>query len=170
MCIVVDINCLPAVLNKKHATHAEFKSVSDWILTGKGKLVYGGSKYKEELKRARRYLRLVLTLGKKKKTVTVPDREVDHKQDEIDKSFVHSRFNDSHLVAIIVVSKCRLLCSADSEALPFLKKKQFYARNVNRPKIYSSRKNADLLRDKNIADICKPCKKANKSLMSELGL
>ncbi|KKL13041.1 hypothetical protein LCGC14_2529760, partial [marine sediment metagenome] len=28
MCIVVDVNCLPAVLKEKHSAHAEFKPVS----------------------------------------------------------------------------------------------------------------------------------------------
>jgi len=170
MCIVVDINCLPAVLNKKNAAHAEFKPVLDWIQEGRGKLVYGGSKYKEELGRLKRCLGTVIILENKRRTVHVPDQEVDDKQNKIDKSFVHSRFNDSHLVAIIIVSKCRLLCSQDKNSFPFIKRNEFYAGNVNRPKIYSTRKNAKLLIDENIADICKPCKKANKSLMSELGL
>lgn len=166
MCIVVDVNCLPAVLKEKHSAHAEFKPVFDWILKGKGKLVYGGSKYIQELGRLTRCLAVVITLEKQNRTVHVPDQEVNDEQSEIDKSFFHPQFNDSHLVAIIIVSRCRLLCSLDKNSFPFIKRNQFYAGKspaVKKPKIYSNPKHKGLLIGKNIADICKSCKKAIES-------
>lgn len=169
MCIVVDINCLPAVLNKKDVAHPEFKPVLDWIQGGGGKLVYGGSTYIEELGRLKRCLAAVITLANKARTVHVPDQEVDDKQNEIDKLCVNRQFNDSHLVAIIVVSRCRLLCSQDKNSFPFIKSNKFYVGNrppVKKPKIYTKRINEGLFVDANIADICKPCKKVNKSSKS----
>ncbi len=166
MCIVVDINCLPAMFNERNAAHTEFKPVLNWIQKGRGKLVYGGSKYKQELGRLTRCLAVVITLGKQNRTVHVPDQEVDDEQSKIDKSFFHPQFNDSHLVAIIVVSRCRLLCSLDKNSYPFIKSDQFYTGKrppVKKPKIYSNQKHVGLLIDENIVSICKSCKKAIKS-------
>lgn len=160
MCIVVDVNCLPAVLNEKHSAHAEFEPVLNWIQEGKGKLVYGGSKYMQELGCLTRYLKVVATLENKRRTVHVPDQEVDHEQNEIDRFYSHSKFDDSHLVAIILVSRCRLLCSLDKNSHPFITSNQFYDGrhpSVKKPKIYSSRKHIGLLVGKNIASICKSC-------------
>ena len=161
MCIVVDANCLPAVFNEESSLHTEFKPVFDWIKEGEGKLVYGGSKYTEELGRLTRSLKVVTTLGKTNKTVHISNQEVDDEQREVDKLCSHSRFNDSHLIAIILASGCRLLCSVDTSSFPFIKKKEFYAgRNpsIKKPKIYTGQKNRSLLVDENIANICKPCR------------
>ena len=166
MCIVVDVNCLPAMLNKRDAAHAEFKPVLNWIQRGKGKLVYGGSKYLQELGCLTRCLKVVTILEKQNKTVHVSNQEVDYEQSKIDRLCSHSKFDDSHLVAIILVSRCRLLCSLDKNSHPFVKKKQFYAGKhppVKKPKIYSNQKHVGLLVDENIASICRSCKKANKS-------
>ena len=148
------------MFNKRNAAHSQFKPVLNWIQRGRGKLVYGGSKYIRELGHLTRCLAVVITLGKQNRTVHVPDQEVDDEQSEIDKSFFHPQFNDSHLVAIIVVSRCRLLCSLDKNSHPFITNNQFYDGKhppVKKPKIYSSKKHIGLLIDKNIASICKSC-------------
>ncbi len=47
MCIIIDANALPSVLKRE----PELCPVFNWINEGKGKIVYGGTKYKEELKK-----------------------------------------------------------------------------------------------------------------------
>lgn len=45
MAIIIDANCLARVFDKTNIEHDEFVPVFDWIVNGKGKLIYGGSKY-----------------------------------------------------------------------------------------------------------------------------
>ena len=44
MCIIVDTNCFAPVFDRKSEKHNQFAPVLEWIISGKGKLIYGGSK------------------------------------------------------------------------------------------------------------------------------
>ena len=48
MCVIVDTNAFAAVFNANANNHDEFAPVLDWIISGKGKLVIGGTKYMSE--------------------------------------------------------------------------------------------------------------------------
>ena len=52
MPIIVDTNCFANVFSRNATRHNEFEPVLNWILRGKGKLIYGGTKYKTELKKS----------------------------------------------------------------------------------------------------------------------
>lgn len=164
MCIVIDINCLGSIFNKNNTDHEAFRPVYDWIIHGKGKMVYGGTKYKKELRNAGKYIKLLTQLKKAGKIIEVNDREVNKCHDELDAVIQHSDFDDPHLIAIIIVSGCRLICSLDKRAYQFIKKKELYPAHFKRPKIYSGKSNSNLLSDENIANICRPTSKPNKFL------
>jgi len=156
MCIIIDTNALSAVFNPADRSHPEFEPVSNWILAGKGKIVYGGTKYTHELGKMGKYLPFFVELQKKNKLVRVDDVRVDGREKEIKKMKQHSGFNDEHLIAIVIESGCRLVCTEDKASLPFIKDPVFYPKNCKRPKIYSGKKqNKELLADCNIAPICK---------------
>ncbi len=53
MCIIIDVNALNEVFNTDSVNHLEFKPVRDWIIEGKGKVLYGGTKYRDELMRTK---------------------------------------------------------------------------------------------------------------------
>ena len=155
MCIIIDACCLAVVFSGKVEGHEEFKPVKDWISDGKGKMVYGGTKYKEELKRAKRYHRIVNELRRAGRAIEVDLTLVDHAETEVIAKTCHTTFNDQHLLAIVIISRCRLLCTEDKAAIPFIKDNSLYPRGIRKPKIYSGRKgNARLLNDANIATIC----------------
>jgi hypothetical protein len=59
MCIVIDVNTLASVFNPETEKHEEFSPVKRWIEGGKGFVIYGGTKYKAELQKTFRYLRLI---------------------------------------------------------------------------------------------------------------
>jgi hypothetical protein len=164
MCIVIDANTFAPVFDTRNQRHDEFKPVHDWIFVGKGKIVYGGTKYKEELRRAARYLKIFIELQKARKVVEVNDQDVDAKQAELEELITHKDFDDPHLIAIVIVSGVKLICSDDARAYPFIKDNTLYPRNIDRPRIYSRSSNQDLLTDANIADICKPASKPPKGL------
>ncbi|MCW3491544.1 hypothetical protein [Dethiobacter alkaliphilus] len=156
MCIVIDMNTLPSLFKKTSLEHEEFKPVRDWILEGKGKVVFGGSTYIKELSRTS-YLRIFRLLIDVRKAVVLPKGEVDNIEKEIIESREDDDFDDAHLMAIFIQSDCKLLCSKDARSYKYLKDSSMYPRGRRKPKIYSRRRNADLLTDRNIASICLPC-------------
>lgn len=155
MCLVIDTNTLSCVFNETNANHEEFKPVFDWIETGKGKIVFGGTNYMKELEKARQYLRLFVDYSKKGKTVRLKDDEVDKYEEEIKLRVNDSKFNDPHIMAIIAVSKCKVLCSNDKKSYIYIQNQELYPKGVNRPKIYSRKSCDNLLVDDNIIQICR---------------
>lgn len=155
MCLVIDTNTLSCVFNETNANHEEFKPVFDWIEKGKGKIVFGGAKYMKELEKARQYLRLFVDYSKKGKTVRINDEEVDKHEKEIKLKVIDSKFNDAHIIAIIAVSKCKVLCSYDKKSFDYIQNPTLYPKGVNRPKIYSKKSCENLLVNDNIVEICR---------------
>ena len=156
MCIVVDTNVVGSVFNPASANHEEFKPVFDWILRGKGKLVYGGRTYAREVfARMRRYAGVIDRLKKKGKCVVLDHDEVDAVEQRVRDAEPSADFDDAHLVAIFDVSGCMLLCSDDARADRFVKDRGLYERRTP-PRIYRLAKHARLLCDDNIAACCKP--------------
>ncbi|RSD34188.1 MAG: hypothetical protein CI953_1041 [Methanohalophilus sp.] len=155
MCIIIDINTFGAVFNPESSNHDEFKPVFNWIYKRNGKVVYGGTKYKKELKNAgERYLEIFLNLKRVHRAVEVDQEKVDKRQDEIESKVSVKKFNDAHISAIVAASKCKLICSLDSTAHPFFTDKRLYPKDISVPKIYSRRSHEHLLCDRHIAKIC----------------
>ncbi|WP_316832927.1 hypothetical protein [Pedobacter aquatilis] len=156
MCIVIDTNSLAAVFDSNSANHSAFKPLYDWIVNGKGMVVYGGTKYLAEIQK---YVGVFNELKKQNKAVKINDEAVDEMELTVSKQVVHVDFDDQHLIALLMVSKTRLICSLDQRAYKFFKHQQFFSRASDRPKIFrGTPKNKTLLADNNIADICKKCK------------
>lgn len=161
MCIIIDINVLAAVFDEDTPNHNNFKPVFDWIMNGKGKVVFGGTQYMEELQPA--YKALFLQLKKAGKAVFVQSDFVDKEHQIVAQQIIHPDFDDPHLVGLLRVSGCRLICSLDKRAYPYFRHSLFFKPAVNKPRIYSSRTNVSLLCDKHIADLCKPCSPTTNS-------
>jgi len=156
MCIIIDTNALASVFDVDSSNHENFKPVYDWIFNNKGKVVYGGTKYKEELKNSYRYLKLFGQLSRIRKTIEIDDDLVDNYQKILESKVQHRDFDDPHLVSILHISKCKLICTNEKRAIPYITNKDFYDKGF-KPKIYSRKINSSLLNDSNISDICLPC-------------
>lgn len=172
MCLVIDMNAISVVFNPNSKNHDKFKPVLEWIVSGKGKMVCGGTKYWEELSTVRKYLRLFNELNKAGKVVKVDDASVDIKMDELMGLCNDSDFDDPHIVALLIVSKCKVVTSEDSRSYPYIKRREWYSKSKDIPKIYKKSSfsvASTILSDKNIAEICLPClklkKKQSESLM-----
>lgn len=156
MCIIVDTNAIAQVFDPSNKQHNEYRPVRDWLNSAKNaKFVYGGTKYKSELRRLVRFLPLITELERAGRTVHLDDRKVDAQEKRIRRQVDDPRFNDPHLAAMVCVSGCRLICSNDHEAFPFLRKREIYSKSqCGTPKVYSRAKNRSLLSKKNIAKCC----------------
>ncbi|MGB1204290.1 MAG: hypothetical protein ACPG5B_01520 [Chitinophagales bacterium] len=168
MPIIIDTNCLANVFSAKSDRHEHFKPVKEWIISGKGLVVYGGTQYFEELKKNMKYakiLRLLKASGKAK----VGDRT---KIDELTKRnkaiFPEKDFDDPHLPAIAIVTKCLLICSEDMRSVKYIKNRQLYPSGFSVPVYYSSEKNANLLCDKYVHADNKPLLKINKAIQKKI--
>lgn len=157
MCIVIDTNTIVSIFDPSNQAHEQFKPILDWIISGKGKIVIGGTRYRHEIFFGiKKYNRLLKHLLRMRKVVEISDPEVDAAETRIRSLEPSSDFDDAHILALLDVSGCMLICSKDKRAYPFLKKMELYASRKERPKIYESLRNEDLLCEANIAPCCEP--------------
>lgn len=152
MCIIIDVNVFGAVFDKDNAQHADFSPVKIWVTKKKGFLVFGGAKYIDELERATRYHKILVELKKMGRVKQIKRDVVDADNALVDEMLAGTDCDDSHLIALVRVSGCRLICSNDISADRYLKKRKLYPKEkgLKPPSIYRSKKHKKLLCQKNI--------------------
>lgn len=156
MPIIIDANCLANVFVVSSKNHAEFKPVLDWIINGKGMLVYGGTQYIEELKKTPKFIKIFNLLNQQKKVFRGDDKIIDEIADELLESVNDEDFDDPHLIAIVRETKCKIICSEDTRSLKFVKNPAYYPKGVDVPVYYTGSGNKDLLDDKYVDESLKP--------------
>jgi hypothetical protein len=162
MCIVID-NCVKArVFDSANAEHHLFKPVYEWIISGDGKLVYGGTTYRDEAL-AGAFGKLVLELKKTGKAINVGDAAVDAVEGQVRAAINDPDFDDPHIVAILKVSKCRLVCTSDKRGNKYFTHRKFFPSRARRPQLYLGLADARKLCSRNIADCCRPCIRLGKA-------
>lgn len=72
-------------------------------------------------------------------------RTVDKEQERIEKEITDRDFDDPHLPAIVIVSKCKVICSCDTRSVKFVTLPQLLSERNSIPKYYTSKRNIDLL-------------------------
>lgn len=156
MCVVIDSCCLAMVFDSSNEKHLSFIPILDWI-NGSGCMIYGGSKYNLELRRLPKYLSLVAELRKTQRAIPVPDAEVDSIAVELKKKFPNPEFNDEHIAALVIASRCGVVCTIDKPATAYLRSVEvFTGRDMSRPSIYSGhRDHKKLCCNQNLVGICR---------------
>ena len=155
MCAILDANVKHELTSEQGRAGAFFY---DWLLTGHGKIVIGGTKLKAELYASSESVdnRLITELRKAGKIIERDDNSVDSRADDLhDKGVCGS--DDHHIIALAQISGARLLYTNDKRL-----QKDFKNRNlVNKPrgKIYTTTQTKDttdvhrrLLNDRNLCD------------------
>jgi hypothetical protein len=167
MCIIIDTNTFTKVFDHDNAEHPNFKPVYDWIIRNKGYLVIGGSKYKQELglikssdgKRRLNASRILLELKIKNIKITnIDDEKVDKYQQSIQHKINSPDFDDPHIIALAVISKCKLICTSEIRALPFFSDKSLYPKNFKLPNTYRGTRDKQKL----TTNCLNPCKELNR--------
>jgi hypothetical protein len=144
------MNALPSVFNTEASDHCEFYPIKDWIYNGKGKMVYGGTTYCNQLGKLPRYLRLIADLNRQRKVVEINKSKVDQAEKMVLNSINNSKCDDAHIIAIVDVSGCRLVCTKDDKSNVYIKDKKLYPKHTKPPRIYKGLRHTDLLNDRNI--------------------
>lgn len=146
MKIIVDVNALAPVFNEKSSKHDEFRPVRDAIVKGRTLMTYGGTKYKQELARSgARYLAMLANLERASKIFLGDDALIDQQTTTVQTLEKKSKFNDHHIIAIQIVTRAEIICSEDKKAYPYFKKRDLYPKGHKLAKIYTGKKNANLL-------------------------
>ena len=153
MCLVIDANCFRLVFTNKKTG---FTPVSDWIYKGKGRMIYGGTKYNRELVDGG-MLGLLKELSNLRKTVQISNSEVDAIAVKLKAKFPEPKFDDEHIVALVIASRCCVVCSNDQTAIAYLKRTDVFSDSgVKRPKIFRGRKtHTKMCCDAHIVDVCR---------------
>lgn len=167
MCIVIDAELFSSITGKSDKKYKDYKPVVDWVVYGKGKVVYGGSKYAREVMRHGRFSTFIAELRRMSKTVVIDKKDVDFSHKFLERSFRGKKYNDHHILAIVVVSGCKLICSVD-KGLHSLVKECYSTESrktiingcpnpgtLRKPSIYQNGEHKKLLCDSNIAQCCK---------------
>lgn len=156
MCIVIDTCCLAMVFDGKNKKHAQFAPVLEWI-NDQGYLIYGGTKYNRELSNAPKYLPYIVELSRRRRTIQIPNNAVDPIAADLKNRIPDPEFNDEHIAALVIASRCCVVCTTDDAAIAYLKRVElFKPAGIARPKIYKGdKRHRDLCCAKHIAGLCR---------------
>jgi len=157
MCLVIDANCFALVFEPCTKGHHKFVPVLNWITEGRGRMIYGGTKYNAELGRSTKILGIVKELSTQRRTVRLSNATVDPIAVALKVKFPEADFDDEHIVALVIASHCCVVCTNDDTAISYLKRLDVFSdhADVERPKIYKGdKRHAKLCCDQNIVKIC----------------
>lgn len=154
MCIIIDTCTFFAVFNVEDSHHQRYIPILDWILHRRGKIIIGGSKYRKELK-GLKVQSILAEFERSGRLVKIDDNIVDSIAGYVRLKINDIKFDDEHLVALITASRCKVICTNDKRAHPYLKRRDLYPRGVRRPLIYQTARNAKLCCETNIVDVCR---------------
>lgn len=151
MCLIVDTNCFGCFFDESNQDYNEFAPAHNWFFNKEGKLMYGGTKFLDEMKKAGKYMKLILELNRQGKAIPLDKDAVDREEERIKSIEANPDFDDPHLIAMVIVGRCQIICTQDRRAAKFLKNKKFYPNEVMRPKLYTGKQCKNLLCKKYIS-------------------
>jgi len=163
MPIIIDTNCIATLFTKSAVNHKEFEPVLEWILKGKGVMIIGGTKYRQEISKLNKYLTIIRYIKEAGKLYEGNCDAIDKYQSSVEILSDDPDFDDPHLVAMVFVTKCKIICSVDDRSIKHVTDAKYYPTNFRKPVYYKSAKNIDLLCDNYVDDDLKPLIKMNKS-------
>lgn len=174
MCVIIDKNTFGPVFEKESINHDDFEPIYKWVSEGFGRIVYGGTTYKKELKQSTKYMKLFKHYNDARRIIKISDEEVDEIEKQINTELedkirptisdhdFKKKCNDAHIVSIAIVSKCKIVCTNDGGLSNLLRMSRFYPEGADVPKVYRHKSDRYLIKHDNIVKICKPCVKLKK--------
>ena len=110
MCVIIDMNVWPAFCADPAA--AALSEVDRWLTSGKGRVVYGGTKYGEELAQVAAAVQLLFGYAQAGTAKKYPDGPIDTDAARLEKD-AETESNDHHILALARASGARILCTGD---------------------------------------------------------
>ena len=137
MCLIVDTNVASAFFCERAAQYDEILNA---VVKGRCCIYYGGA-LRREYAKSKAILVQVLALDRAGRAKVLPDKEID----ELSETFKDGcKSDDPHVIALAVISNCRLLCTNDQ----LLEQDFTDPRLLARPRgnIYKNASHRDLIR------------------------
>lgn len=153
MAIVIDINTFAMVFDSANKNHADFAPVKTWVENREGFVLFGGTKYKDELFQSYRTMRLIRQLKDAGSAIEICSAIVDAIEVGVREAVEGTSCNDPHIIALLAAAHCSLLCSRDKESYPFIKCRNYFPKGAPKVRIYSGRRNIKLLQRCSRADV-----------------
>jgi len=170
MPIIIDTNTIPSVFSISSSDHEEFKPVLEWIVTGKGLMIFGGTKYLGEISKMKKFTKILSMLRTYKKVHIGCHKTIDKLEKEITKKIDDKDFDDPHLAAITINTKCKLICSKDKRSIKFVTNKDIYPGKMKAPSYYTGKRNKKLLSEKYVDEELKPLCKMKVANQKSIGV
>lgn len=155
MCVVADPPTFVPMFKCHDPEHGQFAPVKDWVTNGPGKFVLGGSTYQRELRSVKSVIPFLAELERKRKVVRLSHEAVDAEEVKVKALESSTDFDDPHLVALVRVTGCKIICIRDLRSHKFLRSVKFYGSPKDRPRLYTRSGNIGLLCPKHITPCCK---------------
>lgn len=152
MCAIIDTCVFPKMFRGDGSPERRFKPIYDWIHKKGGKLITGGTTYERELGGA---LGVFAEYEKMQKLIKLDKSKVDRKERELKAREPAGGFDDAHLVAMVILSKCCVICTDEKKAVKYFKRREFYPKGVKPPSVYRNEKHKHLCCADNEVLICK---------------
>jgi len=154
MCLVIDTCTFDSVFDEHSKKHEKYKPIIKWLTSGNGKIIFGGSKFSKEI-RGSSFRRMLVQFDRRGRLVRVPDSTVDEIAKHLKDKIPDKDFDDEHIVALVIATKCCVVCTDDKRAIPYLKRRDLYPKDVKSPKIYRGhKKHAQLCCNEHIVAAC----------------
>lgn len=151
MNIIIDTNTINYVFDRTSVHHKNYKPILDCITnrTSNHTMIYGGDKFLKELRHfLKKYAKLLSELRNLRKIEELPKDKVNKLCVKIKKIEPCKDFDDEHLIACIILGKCKLVVTEDSRSHKYIKDENgiFYSSPKDKPSIYfDSRMHCNLL-------------------------
>lgn len=146
--IIVDTCVLPKVFCTTDQGHKDFKPVLDAMQKGKCIMIYGGTKYLDEMAKLKKLFSIINKMKKCGVMKHLDDKMVDAEQRRIEQIITHPDFDDPHLPAMSIIGNCHLICTEDKRCIPHLKRRDIYLAHFRTPRFYTRVEHKRLLYDK----------------------
>lgn len=150
MCIIIDPPLFVPMFKTTDPNHGVYQPVRDWVDSGSGKFVVGGTQYAAEVQKVCSVLMHLVEYERRGKIIRRDRTLVDAEVALVKQIEPSTDFDDPHLVALVRECGCKLICVNDPRSHRYLRATMFYKSPKDRPKLYTRVKNANLLCQTNI--------------------
>ncbi len=168
MCTVIDADTFSYFCNSDSAMYSDFQPVRDWIENSNCKIVYGGMDYQNHLNNHKKFLGYLMEQSRKGKIERLNNSEVDRVTDVLKENYTSTDFDDHHIVAIVLISRCKVVCTRDNGLRNLIDKcysssgrhtikSQLYIMRSRKPSIYRHKGSATAIQSRTSSDNCGPC-------------
>lgn len=134
--LLIDSNVIAAVFDPGHARFNDYRPIYDFLYRHRGVVVSGGTKYTTELGRVASALKALKELRSAGQVRVYPSADVDAEERRIAALAPPPACDDQHIIALVCVSRARVVASDDKRADEYIKRKDLYPAGVKRPSIY----------------------------------